>query len=112
MSFDYDEFMEMLDKRLCFTCIGESFLKALVEKEGHAGACNYCQKTGKTFSIRALSKRIEKLSNKFSHGPLKMKVKRPYTWALQVRPLGETLLELGNDHSMSRMLGDAHCKIS
>lgn len=39
------------DKRICWRCIGESFLRAKVRKEGERGECDYCGKEANTSSV-------------------------------------------------------------
>lgn len=46
-------------KRICLCCVGDSFLKALVEAKGTDGECSYCAAEDKTISIRDLADRIE-----------------------------------------------------
>jgi hypothetical protein len=45
--------------RLCSDCVGESFLRAEIEKRGQAGICFYCEGEGKTFSIGEMADEIE-----------------------------------------------------
>lgn len=47
------------DRRLCFDCVGEAFLRAEIEKHGRAGVCFYCGGDGKSFSIGEMADRIE-----------------------------------------------------
>ena len=56
---DSDDDTEVKDRRLCSGCIGETFLRAEIEKEGESGTCHYCGKSGVTTSIDEMADRIE-----------------------------------------------------
>jgi hypothetical protein len=43
------------NKIICSRCVGERYLKSKVVASGENGNCDYCQKLGKTLSIRELS---------------------------------------------------------
>lgn len=45
--------------QICAQCIGEDFLRALVEKDGKVGQCNYCEETGPVISLEELANYIE-----------------------------------------------------
>lgn len=45
--------------RICAGCIGESYLKAEIEKDGEEADCHYCKTVGKTITIEDLSHHIE-----------------------------------------------------
>ena len=47
------------DRRLCFACVGEAFLRAEIENGGHDGGCFYCGRQAKTFSIGEMADAIE-----------------------------------------------------
>ncbi len=48
-------------KRICFGCVGESFLKAAILAEGTDAACDYCEdEEVKTFTIEQIADRVEK----------------------------------------------------
>jgi hypothetical protein len=51
--------VEPEDKRICWRCVGESFLKAKVKVEGDLDECDYCGKDGKTLSIGELAEDVE-----------------------------------------------------
>lgn len=43
--------LETKERRLCFQCVGEKFLRAEIERDGVDGTCFYCEQDRKTFSI-------------------------------------------------------------
>ena len=47
-------------KRICARCVGEQFLKGLIDSEGIDAFCSYCDDETKTFTIEQLADRIEK----------------------------------------------------
>ncbi|GJL52107.1 MAG: hypothetical protein NPIRA01_33340 [Nitrospirales bacterium] len=55
-TYDIDKIKK---RKLCFTCIGEAFLKDQVSKQGKCGECSYCNEKLECFSIEKLSKLIE-----------------------------------------------------
>lgn len=60
MQFDNDsEIDEIKNKRLCFICVGESFLRRAMQVNGKRRKCSYCNKVEKTYSIGEMSERIE-----------------------------------------------------
>jgi hypothetical protein len=46
------------EKRICWRCIGEGFLRAKVRKQGEPGLCGYCGKEAKTFSIEEVGEDV------------------------------------------------------
>lgn len=54
-----NEIDELKEKRLCFRCVGEDFLKRAIRINGKQRKCSYCEKVGKTFSIGEMSELIE-----------------------------------------------------
>ncbi len=48
------------DRRLCAHCVGEVFLKNLVESTGEEAECSYCKRQGKTFVIADVAGLVEK----------------------------------------------------
>ena len=46
-------------RRLCFSCVGEAFLRAEIEKNGHDEMCSYCGSEGATFSIGEIANLVE-----------------------------------------------------
>jgi hypothetical protein len=50
-------------KRVCSDCVGESFLKAEIAKNGENGVCFYCGEQGKTISIGEMADRFELVLN-------------------------------------------------
>jgi hypothetical protein len=56
--------------RICACCVGEPFLKALIDKDGMGAICSYCEDESKTFTIVELADRIEKaFENHFKRTP-------------------------------------------
>jgi hypothetical protein len=55
-----DDIEEIKNRRLCFGCVAEDFLKHEIKKRGVRAKCSYCQRMRKTFSMSEMSKRIEK----------------------------------------------------
>lgn len=50
---------EHAGKRICHTCIGESFLSAKVSASGEMGGCDYCGDMAPSISIDDLAERVE-----------------------------------------------------
>lgn len=48
------------EKRICSGCVGEKYLKALIEADGKEAICSYCDDEAKTISIEDLANLIEK----------------------------------------------------
>ena len=59
------EDLHVEDRRLCSECVGEAFLRAVVEKSGHDGTCSNCGGEGKTFSLEEVADEIEARLAKF-----------------------------------------------
>lgn len=56
-----DEDVEDLKvKRICFSCIGDAFLKAEVKKSGETAQCSYCETSRKTISVEDLSDHVDR----------------------------------------------------
>ena len=51
---------QIATKRVCSDCVGERFLKALIEAEGQEAVCSYCEDEAKTISIEELADRVER----------------------------------------------------
>lgn len=58
MLFD-NESDDLKNKRQCFRCVGEDFLKRDIQANGKRRKCSYCGKVGKSYSIGEMSERIE-----------------------------------------------------
>lgn len=54
-----DDIDELKEKRLCFNCIGESFLNKAVLTKGLRKKCSYCERIGKSYSIGEMAEEIE-----------------------------------------------------
>lgn len=46
-------------RQLCSNCVGESFLKAGILKDGRNGICSYCEEEGKTITVGEMADRFE-----------------------------------------------------
>jgi RES domain len=57
----HPEVLEALtSKRICCNCVGESFLRALIEKDGVVSECEYCEDdTANTWPVGALAEKVE-----------------------------------------------------
>lgn len=56
---DTDEYTQITERRLCATCIGESFLRTEVDRLGETSLCDYCGHTGSTLSIGEIAGRVD-----------------------------------------------------
>lgn len=51
---------ESICRRLCASCVGESFLKAMIRKEGDVAPCDFCERRkGRTFTLEQMADRVE-----------------------------------------------------
>lgn len=46
-------------RKLCFNCVGESFLRDEIHNQGARAICSYCGKSTESYSIEQMSERIE-----------------------------------------------------
>jgi len=51
---------QVVTKWICSGCVGERFLKALIQAEGHEAVCSYCEDEAKTITIEELADRVER----------------------------------------------------
>jgi hypothetical protein len=56
---DNDEIEQLKERKLCFQCVGDSFLKTEIEAKGTRAECSYCKKTRRCYSIGAMAERVE-----------------------------------------------------
>lgn len=56
---ELDKDTEILDRRLCLSCIGESFLRREIERLGETRRCNYCGETEPTLSISEVADYVD-----------------------------------------------------
>ena len=54
-----DDIEEVKEKRLCFNCVGEAFLRKVIQANGVRKKCSYCNKLGKSYSIEVMAEEIE-----------------------------------------------------
>ncbi|HYX28956.1 MAG TPA: RES family NAD+ phosphorylase [Pyrinomonadaceae bacterium] len=47
------------DFLICADCVGETFLKAQIDKKGENGRCYYCKAEGMTFTIEEMANEVE-----------------------------------------------------
>ena len=55
----YEDTQSLEENRICFNCIGETYLSNEVAKSGKKAKCDYCGSTDRTLSIKELSDKIE-----------------------------------------------------
>lgn len=55
---------EVADKRLCFDCVREGFLRGEIELHGKRRRCSYCGAVARSFSIGKVSDRVERAFEK------------------------------------------------
>jgi hypothetical protein len=51
---------ELRQRRLCTGCVGEAFLKSLIETGGKKRKCTYCKQSQRTFTIDEVSSEVER----------------------------------------------------
>ncbi|HEX8431120.1 MAG TPA: HEPN-associated N-terminal domain-containing protein, partial [Longimicrobium sp.] len=56
---DDNEAQELELKRLCYRCVGESYLSRQIKTTGKRSKCSYCDKAGAAFLITELADRID-----------------------------------------------------
>ena len=54
-----DKIDKLKRRKLCFNCVGDSFLSDEICDQGRRGTCSYCGKRLKTYSMKQMSGRIE-----------------------------------------------------
>jgi hypothetical protein len=50
---------DIKEKRLCFGCVGETYLRYTIRRDGKSAICSYCGKKRKGISIEEMSDRID-----------------------------------------------------
>ncbi|GAJ96063.1 RES family NAD+ phosphorylase [Rhizobium rhizogenes] len=50
---------ELTDNAICFECVGEKYLRMLIETEGKIQVCSYCLRTASAFTLEDMADRIE-----------------------------------------------------
>jgi hypothetical protein len=81
----------LVERRLCFRCIGEEFLRNLVKRKGQRANCSYCGLQRRTFSISQLAELIESVMNE--HYQRTPEEPSAYEYALQRDGLGDWFRE-------------------
>src|SRR5258708_3221889 len=56
---DEDEIEQLKGRKLCFRCVGDSFLKSEIGKSGTKAKCSYCKKIGRCYNVGTLAERVE-----------------------------------------------------
>ena len=51
----HDYIKQFMDKKICYNCVGETFLKDQILESGEIAICNYCNKNSKSYSIDELA---------------------------------------------------------
>ena len=59
MSETHPNVSDVAARRICSVCVGESFLKDKIEREGQDAPCFYCEDEGKTISIEDLADDVD-----------------------------------------------------
>lgn len=54
-----DDIDDLKKKRLCYRCIGETFLKSEVQRIGNRACCSYCHCNAESYEIEEIAERIE-----------------------------------------------------
>jgi len=54
-----ENLVKLNSRKLCFNCVGESFLCDEIRNQGRRGTCSYCGKSAKCYSIEKMAERIE-----------------------------------------------------
>jgi hypothetical protein len=70
MSDDSDdevEVEELEQHRICSDCIGESYLRAEIQRSGQDDTCSYCEEDGKTISLVELADHVGKAFEQHYH---------------------------------------------
>ena len=57
--------LDTKDRRMCFKCAEDEFLRAQIEKDGHDGTCFYCGQGGKTLSINQMADLVDPALSEF-----------------------------------------------
>jgi hypothetical protein len=50
---------EIGERCLCFECVGEAFLRSMIEKDGHLAVCSYCGGSRNAFSVEKMADIID-----------------------------------------------------
>lgn len=58
MSQDEDDEVPVAERRICWSCVGEAYLKAEIKRDGHVRRCYYCNTHHKSITIDDLAYRI------------------------------------------------------
>jgi hypothetical protein len=54
-----DDEDDLANHGICAHCVGERYLSALIEREGDAAACSYCERVGQTMTMGDFATRVE-----------------------------------------------------
>jgi hypothetical protein len=50
---------QLKEKRICSECVSEPYLQSQIEELGAEAECDYCNQTGRTFTIEDMANRVE-----------------------------------------------------
>ncbi|MPR05607.1 RES domain-containing protein [Microvirga tunisiensis] len=50
---------QLKEKRICSECVGEPYLQDQIEESGQEAECDYCNQTGRTFTIEDMASLVE-----------------------------------------------------
>ena len=56
-----EKVVELKAKNLCYRCVGETYLRLEMEREGRCHRCSYCERLGNSYTIDDMAKRIEEV---------------------------------------------------
>lgn len=59
MMLHSDDIDDLKAKRICFECVGESYLSEEIKQNGKIEQCSYCCQTAESYAIEELAERIE-----------------------------------------------------
>ncbi|CUJ30121.1 RES domain-containing protein [Cognatishimia activa] len=59
MTIDFEEDEALRGKMICFECIGESYMSAVVEEEGEVDECSYCEEEQATITMEEFCDHID-----------------------------------------------------
>lgn len=85
---------DLKEKHICYDCIGESFLKAEIEREGLVATCSYCKND--ELECYSLLKLADRIDTAFEQHYDRQSENSPDDWSLyQLKYLGENYIPDG-----------------
>ena len=55
----HDDYDDLLQKLVCFHCVGESYLQQQIQRTGQRGRCSYCEQVEPSYSTETLAELVE-----------------------------------------------------